>query len=559
SGTTTLGINAASIKSALEITGNAGANTLTATAFADTIAGGAGADTIVGGGGADQVTMEVAAGSLDAADAGGIAEGNQLVLTGAAAGTLVADLASADQIVSIGGAAEVLRQAGFLHVDAAAVTTAVSISGTAAANRITGGTGGDLIDGGAGNDTLAGGDGHDTVIGGTGADTITLGAGAADIDQVAAGADAESNTLILQGTAGGTVVLDLSSATDQIVSVGGVAEGLVQTGLGNVDASAMGGGAVAITGSALANTLRGTGMADTLDGGAGADTLYFVVGTAAYDQLDAGGGNEGDILKLEGTPAGEIVVDLGAAPGTDQLLSENGIAEGVVQADFQHVDASGLAGLAGSDPGLSVFGNGAGNVMTGSLGQDNFVGFAGADTINLGGTYDAVAKLWTGDSAADLVVYTSPDDGWNASAVAYSHDRLLAFETGRDAVAFTTEFNGGAWDLDDITADDVFTFQANDKADFSTAHEALLVAMDAKVKATVLTQPGFASVAAAVNKVGVVAAAGDDGLLVIKAGGSTGIYYYQESDGRANSVSGGELTLLGVADAALSEADFILG
>lgn len=76
-------------------------------------------------------------------------------------------------------------------MDASAVTTALSITGTAADNR------------------LQGGDDHDTIVGGAGADTITMAMADAGIDDLDAGALSEGNTLVLVGTAAGDADIDL--------------------------------------------------------------------------------------------------------------------------------------------------------------------------------------------------------------------------------------------------------------------------------------------------------------------------------------------------------------
>ena len=73
----------------------------------------------------------------------------------------------------------------FQNVDASALSSAVSITGSSAANTITGGSGADTIDGGGGADVIAAGAGNDTVTyrgteasidGGAGTDTLVLAA-----------------------------------------------------------------------------------------------------------------------------------------------------------------------------------------------------------------------------------------------------------------------------------------------------------------------------------------------------------------------------------------------
>jgi hypothetical protein len=443
---------------------------------------------------------------------------------------MVVNLTVADQIVSINAVAEGLVQSGFAHVDASAVSNALTITGTAADNR------------------LQGGDDHDTIVGGAGADTITMAMADAGVDDLDAGALSEGNTLVLVGTAAGDADIDLTAAGDQLTAINSVAENRVQTGFANVDASAMSGGAVILTGTSGANNLTGTLAVDNISAGAGADRVTMDITGSVFDVLDAGGGSEGDTLVLVGAAAGLIEIDLSAVPGDDQLLVCDGVGEGLVQSDFQHVDASAMSGA-----GVTVRGNGTDNVLIGSDDSDRFTGLAGADTLRLG----------LADGASDRVVYEGAADGFGSTAVAYSHDHIFNFEAGTDKVEFTAAFNGGVNDLDDITADDIFTFASGIKANFSTTHEGLFIsAATAKLKTdSLLYQSGFTSVLKAINSklVGVTAAAGDDGLIAVQAGGSTGLYYYQESDGIANKVSAGELTLLGVTDALAGAGDLILG
>ncbi|TXI04819.1 MAG: hypothetical protein E6Q73_02720, partial [Pseudorhodobacter sp.] len=52
----------------------------------------------------------------------------------------------------------------FEHVNAAAATAAVTLTGSAAANRLTGGAGADRLTGGRGGDALTGGAGADRFV-----------------------------------------------------------------------------------------------------------------------------------------------------------------------------------------------------------------------------------------------------------------------------------------------------------------------------------------------------------------------------------------------------------
>src|SRR5512140_2168163 len=126
-----------------------------------------------------------------------------------------------------------------------------------------------IITGTSGNDILSGGLGHDTITGDAGDDRITMLVTAGNEDTIDAGAD--TDTLVLSGVVPGNHVVwvDLSSATDQVVSIGGPGvDTLTQINFENLDASGIG-GSVNVTGSAAANSIIGSKGNDIIDGGAG--------------------------------------------------------------------------------------------------------------------------------------------------------------------------------------------------------------------------------------------------------------------------------------------------
>ena len=108
-----------------------------------------------------------------------------------------------------------------------------------------------------------------------------------------------------------TVVVDLSSLIDQVTSIGGGPDALVQKNFENLDASGLG-GSVTVTGSAGANLLIGSNGADTLNGGAGNDTLN---GGAGDDTLNGGDGNDVFLIGTATEHGVGEVIDGGA--GTD--------------------------------------------------------------------------------------------------------------------------------------------------------------------------------------------------------------------------------------------------
>ena len=136
--------------------------------------------------------------------------------------------------------------------------------------------------------TRSGGLGQDTVNGGAGDDQITMLVTAGNVDTIDAGADID--TLVLSGVVPGdhVVVVDLSSSTDQVVSIGGACDALTQIDFENLTATGLG-SSVTVTGSDGDNSINGSNGNDSITGGAGNDTL---TGGLGADNLQGGVGND---------------------------------------------------------------------------------------------------------------------------------------------------------------------------------------------------------------------------------------------------------------------------
>ena len=249
-GTTALNVDASALSSGLSITGNAGANVLTGTSANDTLKGGAGDDTLDGGTGNNTL---IGGTGNDSYVVDALTDG---VSEGLAAGT---DTVVASLNYTLGANVENLELTG----------SALNGTGNTLANILTGTSGNNVLTGGVGNDTLIGGDGIDTVTGGTENDRIEMLVTAGNVDIADGGAG--TDTLALVGGVG-VVVVDLSSLTDQVTSIGGTTEALVQKNFEHLDASGLG-SSVHATGSGGANLLIGSDGADQLTGNAGNDQL----------------------------------------------------------------------------------------------------------------------------------------------------------------------------------------------------------------------------------------------------------------------------------------------
>ena len=253
-------------------------------------------------------------------------------------------VAGADQ--TTGDAASIRN---FENLDAGAVTTALAVTGSSAANSITTGSGNDSIDGGGG---------ADIIHAGAGDDTVTYHGTEASID-----AGAGVNTLVLQ------------ARTDLNLGHVDQTDGDATTVMNfqNVDASALGAAqGVSIVGSSAANTIVGGGGDDTIDGAGGADVVH------------AGAGN--DVVAYRGT---ETLLDGGSGSNTLQLKAmatvnlanaDQTTGDTVNVGGFANVDASVL----GPAQGVSITGSTAANSITGGAGNDIIDGSGGADVVNAG-------------------------------------------------------------------------------------------------------------------------------------------------------------------------------
>src|SRR5512140_3180380 len=235
-----------------------------------------------------------------------------------------------------------------------------------------------IITGTSGNDILSGGLGHDTITGDAGDDRITMLVTAGNEDTIDAGAD--TDTLVLSGVVPGNHVVrvNLASTTDQVVSIGGVADALTQINFENLDASGIV-GAVNVTGSDVNNSIIGSKGDDWLSGGAGNDTLN---GGLGCDTMIGGSGN--DIYFIDNID--DSITELPGG-GTDTVNINRSVD--LTLAPFTEIENAVLTGTAainatGDDGNNLLTGNSGANILNGGDGNDTLNGQAGNDTL-LGG------------------------------------------------------------------------------------------------------------------------------------------------------------------------------
>jgi Ca2+-binding RTX toxin-like protein len=415
------------------LAGNSGNNTLSSDAGNDRLIGGAGNDTLNGDAGNDILIGGEGNDNLD----GGA--GTNKMVGGLGDDTYTVDLATdvvtealnagTDTVLAslnyrLGANVENLELTGNDNLNGIGNALANVITGNSGNNTLFGLAGSDQLDGGDGNDTLLGGLGQDTVTGGAGDDRITMLVTAGNVDAIDAGDD--NDTLVLRGVVPGNhvVVVDLSSSTDQVVSIGGTLDDTrAQINFENLNASGIG-SSVNVIGSAGANSIIGSKGNDSIESGAGNDTL---TGGAGGDTLDGGTGNDtliggtgndnlqggadDDLFLLASTAhfAAAEVVDGG--DGTDTLrytgnaaatLTLTNLVTNIERVEIANAagDPTGIAAInvnaAAVANGLTIIGNNGANVLTGTSQADTLTGNGGNDTLR-GGLGDDTYQVNPGD------------------------------------------------------------------------------------------------------------------------------------------------------------------
>jgi len=569
--------------SAIDGTGNGGANILVGNNAANVLDGKAGADTMDGGGGNDTFGIDNAADTVT--DSSGTDTVNSSITY-----TLAANL---ENLTLFGGAA----------INGTGNTSANAITGNAAINALSGGDGNDTLNGGAGADTMNGGIGNDTFVVDNVGDVVTE-AAAAGIDTVQSsvtftlGTNVENLVLTgvsnvngtgnavdnaLTGNSGNNLLNGLAGA-DTMTGGGGNDTYVVDNSLDKAIEAAAGGtdavqssvsftlgaelenltltgaGAINGAGNGLANTIVGNGAANVLNGLAGADAM------------SGGGGNDTYVVDN----LGDTVVEA-AGGGTDLVTSSVTFTLG---ADIEKLTLTGAIAIDGTGNSLAniLIGNSAANTLDGSAGADTMNGAAGDDTYvvdnvgdvvvegagggvdqvvsaisftlgsnlenlsfsgtaSLDGTGNTLANILGGNSGGNILKGLAGDDNLDGGAGAdqlfggAGNDNLIG-EAGTDQFRFDAALNA-ATNVDDIL-------------DFNVAEDSIF--LDRAIFSGIAAN---GTLAAGAFRAGSVAVDADDRILYDVATGN--IFYDADGNGGTAAI----LFATVIAGTALTNADFL--
>lgn len=478
-------LNASTVASGLQLTGNSGNDTIIGGDGNDTLSGNEGDDQLQGAGGDD--IIEGGAGTdsivesgdvnfiLDSTTLTGIGTDQfvdieQAILTGGdSANTIDASLFSGSATVMAGGGDDTVT--GSDKDD--------HLFGGTGNDRLIGGAGNDLINGEANDDDVAGGEGNDLILGGSGNDTLNGDAGDDHIrgqshDDILTGSDGDDTLdggdgedLLTESRNVDFILTDTSltgTGTDQLTSIekaelaGGFAANLI-------DASGFSGDAI-LRGLAGADTLIGGSGNDTLIGYAGRDSLVgnegndTLLGSAGGDTLVGGDGD--DRLRGQGGSQDLLIGgngndELNGGTGNDTLQGEDG--DDTLQGE------SGNDHLNGGDGDDSLHGGGGADTLDGEAGDDTLVGGSGNDILfgqtgndGLdGGTGDDIVN---GGADNDSLFGGSGNDSLYGGAgsdiaIGMSGDDVVKGQAGLDIIAGGSGTGADAGDLVDGEPDEI--------------------------------------------------------------------------------------------------------
>ncbi|MER8421734.1 calcium-binding protein [Mesorhizobium sp. M1329] len=374
---------------AINLTGNAFAQTIQGNAATNLIDGGAGADTMTGYGGNDVYFVDNTGDKVNEVTGGG------------------ADrvLSTASYALSAGSSVELL-----VAKDASG-TTAINLTGNEFAQSIFGNAGANIINGGGGADFLTGRGGNDTYY----------------VDN--------AGDKVFEAVGGGTDKV-LASASHTLVA-GSEIELLATS-------NPSGTTAINLTGNAFAQTIQGNAATNLIDGGAGADTMtgyggndvYFVDNTGDKVNEVTGGGADRVLstasYALSAGSSVELLVAKDASGTTAINLTGNEFAQSI----FGNAGANIINGGGGAD------------FLTGRGGNDVFVfnSALGASNIDRITDFNKLQdKIHLDDAVfAGLKLGGLSSEAFFAGTAAHDSSDHIIYNSSTGALSFDSDGIGGA-------------------------------------------------------------------------------------------------------------------
>jgi hypothetical protein len=202
-----------------------------------------------------------------------------------------------------------------------------------------------------------------------------------------------------------------------------------------IDASGMG------NGGSFVQTGRSASTASTYTGSDGNDTFIQMTGSDAID----GGAGTGDTLDINfAAILGGLNVDLSATG--DQVNTFNGMAETILQQNFENVDVVGYTGTFGAQ----LTGSTAANTIVGTNQIDQISGGAGGDTITSSGGNDVIT-LGSGADVVKIIDLTSGDGSDTISTFA-TGDKIDVDGVASFTGAVVNSTSSGAITLNSVAA-----------------------------------------------------------------------------------------------------------
>ncbi len=404
----------------LELTGNGtAALNLTGNALAQTITGNLGANTLASGGGA--ADRLVGRAGNDTYRVGNAAD---VIVEGASEGT-------ADRVISaIDYALGAAAQIEVMATNGSTGTAAIDLTGNGFVQTITGNAGANILSDG-------GGAGADSLLGLGGDDTYVIG---------------NAGTRINEAPGGGTD--RVQAGVSYVLGAGISVEAMSTT-------SAAGTTALNLTGNTLAQSITGNAGINRLSdgGGAGVDTLtglagndLYVIGNAATQIIEAAGQGTADRVAssvsfvLQADDNIELLTTASSTGTTAINLTGNALAQTIV-------------GNAGAN--ILSTGNGAADTMTGLGGNDTYRVYNAADVIVEvagGGTADRVNAAVSFVLAADDHIEVLATNGSaGTAAINLTGNALAQTITGNAGSNILSDGGGAAADLlQGLTGNDTY-------------------------------------------------------------------------------------------------------